>query len=87
MQIQRNKELTKLIGRRLREAYGSSVDRDLPAVIADRLAALRQAEEQPADGSDDTTAEEDAAFDRLATPDIESCDRSFGARAHAIPAK
>ena len=44
METEKNQELTKLIGRRLREACGSDVETDLPAAIARCLGALREAE-------------------------------------------
>lgn len=40
----KNNELTKLIGRRLREAVGRGDGNALPAAIDEGLAALRQAE-------------------------------------------
>jgi hypothetical protein len=45
-------ELTRLIGRRLREACSGDIDNKLPAAIAGGLAALRETELPPADKSD-----------------------------------
>ena len=59
MEIERNQQLTSMIGRRLREACGGDVVNDLPTAIAEKLAALREAEASRAamDGSSaDTTA-------------------------------
>ena len=53
MEIERNQQLASMIGRRLREACGGDVVNDLPTAIADKLAALREAEASRAalDGS------------------------------------
>jgi hypothetical protein len=45
-------ELTRLIGRRLREACGGDIDSELPAAIAGGLAVLREMELRPADEAD-----------------------------------
>ena len=52
METNKNLELTRLIGRRLREACGGEFDNKLPAAIAGGLAALRETELPPADQSD-----------------------------------
>jgi hypothetical protein len=44
VEIERHQQLTTMIGRRLREACGGDVLSDLPTAIADKLAALREAE-------------------------------------------
>jgi len=44
VEIERNQQLASMIGRRLREACGGDVVNDLPTAIADKLAALREAE-------------------------------------------
>lgn len=44
MKTLKNKELTKLIGRRLKEALGDSEGHGLPPGISDGLDALRRAE-------------------------------------------
>ena len=46
MNTEKNQELTKLIGRRLREACGRDVGNDLPIAISGRLTALKEAEAQ-----------------------------------------
>ena len=51
MEIERNQQLASMIGRRLREACGGDVVNDLPTAIADKLAALREAEASRAAGS------------------------------------
>ena len=51
MEINKNLELTRLIGRRLRDC-GGDIDDELPATIAGGLAALRETELPPADESD-----------------------------------
>jgi hypothetical protein len=45
----KNRELTKLIGRRLIEALGDGEDMRLPPEISDRLEALRRAERREAE--------------------------------------
>jgi hypothetical protein len=59
-------ELTKLIGRRLREACGYNVETDLPAAIASRLAALQEAEAHRADGLQDDDLPESVTRDGCA---------------------
>jgi len=41
---ERNQQLASMIGRRLREACGGVMVNELPAAIANKLAALREAE-------------------------------------------
>jgi hypothetical protein len=48
----KNQELTRHIGRRLREACGRDIDNELPAAIAGGLAALREVELRRMDTSD-----------------------------------
>jgi len=62
VETEKNQELTKLIGRRLREACGSDVETDLPAAIARCLGALREAEHLHARVTSDR-----AVLDRAAT--------------------
>jgi hypothetical protein len=45
----RNQELTKLIGRRLRDACEEQASREFPAAIAEGLAKIRKAESQRID--------------------------------------
>jgi hypothetical protein len=59
-------ELTKLIGRRLREACGDKVETDLPVAIASRLAALQAAEAHRADGLQDDVLPESVTSDGCA---------------------
>ena len=47
----KNQELTRLIGRRLREACGRDIDNELPAAIAGGLATLREVEMRHMDTS------------------------------------
>ena len=53
METEKNQELTRLIGRRLREACDRDFDNELPTAIARGLAALRKVEMRRAmaDGS------------------------------------
>jgi hypothetical protein len=44
VKLQKNQELTKLIGRRLKDALGSSDESGLPAAFGDGLEAIRRAE-------------------------------------------
>ena len=44
METERNQQLASMIGRRLREACGCDMVNELPAAIANKLAALREAE-------------------------------------------
>jgi hypothetical protein len=53
----KNLELTRLIGTRLREACGRDIDDELPAAIAVGLAALRDIEMHPATTADRSTAD------------------------------
>jgi hypothetical protein len=47
-----NRELTRLIGRRLREACDGDFAKELPAAISGGLAALREVEMRRADSAD-----------------------------------
>lgn len=47
--IEKNQELTRLIGRRLREVCARDFDNELPTAIAGGLAALREVEMRSAD--------------------------------------
>ena len=49
---EKNQELTRLIGRRLREACGRDYDDELPTEIAGGLAALREVEVRRTDIAD-----------------------------------
>lgn len=66
MEYEKNQELTKLIGRRLREACGYDVVTDLPVAIASRLAALREAEAHHADGLHGSVTSDSATLNRAA---------------------
>ena len=66
VEIEKNQELTKLIGRRLREACGSDVQTDLPVAIARCLGALREAELHLADDLGVSLTSDRAALDRAA---------------------
>ena len=66
METEKVQELTKLIGRRLREACGYDVGTDLPVAIASRLAALREAEAHLAIGLQDSVTSDHAALDPAA---------------------
>jgi len=64
----KNLELTRIIGRRLRDACGQDIDVELPASIAGGLAALREIEMRAADAADRSlidavAAPNDASFD------------------------
>lgn len=52
MESERNKQLTSIIGRRLRESCRTALDAELPPAIARQLAALRDSE-QDSDGESD----------------------------------
>jgi hypothetical protein len=54
VKTEKNQELTRLIGRRLREACGRDFDDELPTEIAGGLAALREVELRRADIADDS---------------------------------
>lgn len=73
MKVQRNQELTKLIGRRLREACASEVQGEIPAAIAIGLAKLEQREDCAAATSDDGADTEDRCPGRpvVAGPAVE----------------
>ncbi len=67
VKIQKNQELTKLIGRRLKDALGSQDASGLPAAFGDGLEAIRRAEMSlggnrglPVDLGDSTRANGDA---------------------------
>ena len=49
VQADKNQELARIIGTRLREACGRDIDVELPTLIAVRLAALRDIEVHAAD--------------------------------------
>lgn len=66
MESEKNQELTKLIGRRLREACGSDAETDLPVAIAGRLAALREAEAHRAEGLQGSVTTDRVALNRAA---------------------
>ena len=57
METNKNRELTRLIGRRLREACGGDIDNELPAAIAGGLAVLREMELRLADKADCSRAD------------------------------
>ena len=52
VETEKNQELTRLIGRRLREACARDFDNELPAAIAGGLATLREVETRRADMAD-----------------------------------
>ena len=52
MQADKNQELARIIGTRLREACGRDIDVKLPTLIAVRLAALRDIEIRAAETAD-----------------------------------
>ena len=70
MEKEKIQELTRLIGRRLREACGSDVEADLPVAIASRLAALREMEAHLANGLQDTFTSERAALNPAAASEF-----------------
>jgi hypothetical protein len=52
VESERNQQLANTIGRRLREACGGDMVKELPTAIANKLAALREAEARRAAVSD-----------------------------------
>jgi hypothetical protein len=65
VKTEKNQELTRLIGRRLREACGRDFDDELPTEIAGGLAALREVERRRADIADGSMT--DAVAQQVAT--------------------
>ena len=65
VKTEKNQELTRLIGRRLREACGRDFDHELPTEIAGGLAALREVERRRADIDDGSMT--DAFAQQVAT--------------------
>ena len=63
VETEKNQELARLIGRRLREACARDFDNELPTAIAGGLAALRDIEIRAADPTTERRAPNDASFD------------------------
>ena len=57
VETEKNQELARLIGRRLREACARDFDNELPTAIAGGLAALRDIEIRAADAADGSMAD------------------------------